>query len=76
MAAEGDRARDPDGLFTKHLPEEERQHKVCICPLSAGTHGPEIQGTVKKVVFYQVTWKVAPNSGSYLWLITKNKWLL
>lgn len=76
MAAEGDRARDPDGPFTKHLPEEERQHKVCICPLTAGTHGPEIQGTVKKVVFYQVTWKVAPNSGSYLWLITKNKWLL
>ena len=24
MATEGDRARDPDGPFTKHLPEEER----------------------------------------------------
>ena len=76
MAAEGDRARDPDGPFTKHLPEEERPHKRCICPLTAGTHGPEIQGTVKKAVFYQVTWQVAPDSGHYFWLITKNKWLL
>lgn len=49
---------------------------MCIFPLTAGTHDPEIQGTVKKVVFYQVTWKGVPDSGSYLWLITKNKWLL
>lgn len=47
-----------------------------ICPLTAGTHGPEIQVTVKKAVFYQVTWQVAPDSGPYFWLITKNKWLL
>lgn len=43
MAMEGDRARDPDRPFTKHLLEEERPHKMCICPLTAGTHGPVLR---------------------------------